>query len=207
MITASEVTLPGSRTRKRLEEWSQNEIQLEVGAWRADILVVILGNGFSFTLEVLVCMQTIFVIFCDNVTALKYVKKAGDKIVSERQTPPPGVLPISEDYGQSKKFAAWEKVTVRGGRLEAAFYLLRPRKREGGTKVRYKSLGSGSITRHQLLLVNARQHTTYCRPRWKEGNPDKAVIRLEPGALNLGNWVGRGISKSDLFCYSMMVAL
>ena len=73
--------------------------------------------------------------------------------------------------------------------------------------MRYKSGSSGSITRHQLLLVNATQPPP--SPPLKEGKsgPDKAVIRLEPGALNLGNWVGRGISKSDLFCYPMMVAL
>ena len=53
------------------------------------------------------------------------------------------------------------------------------------------------------------QHNLLLPLSVKEGKsgPDKAVIRLEPGALNLGNWVGREISKSDLFCYPMMVAL
>ena len=70
--------------------------------------------------------------------------------------------------------------------------------------MRYKRGSNGSITRHQLLLVNATEPPPAAERREIS---DKAVIRLEPGALNLGNWVGRGISKSDLFCYPMMVAL
>ena len=76
-------------------------------------------------------------------------------------------------------------MTVSGGGVEGCrrrftFYGL------GGTKVRYKSGSSGSISGHQLLLVNATEPPPAGERREIS---DKAVIRLEPGALNLGNWV------------------
>ena len=92
--------------------------------------------------------QDTYLLYC-----LRRIKKQGinkQPKESERHEEP-----ISRDYTTGKKFAAEEeKVTVSGGgeegyRRRFTFYGL------GGTTVRYKSGSSGSISGHQLLLVNA----------------------------------------------------